>query len=226
MHDQPRLAEAYRDIEQTRQSLLANHSFIEVLDLGAGSRHARSPERKISTIAKYTLSTARFGQLYHRAITHHQAEYVLELGTSLGINAMYLAVHPGTKVTTIEGSPAVAALALSLFKQRHLKNIDVICGDINDQLPVVINKVPRIDFAFLDANHRLAPTIRYFDLIVQKVHAKSIIVLDDIHSSAEMQQAWNEVRNHRCVTGAADLFRCGFVFFDPSLNRQQFVLQI
>lgn len=218
--------QAYRQIEHARLSLLKNKSSIEVVDLGAGSRHAEGPRRKISEIASHSLSNARYGQLYHRAVAHYQAEYVLELGTSLGINTMYLATHPGTHVTTIEGSPEVANVAKSLFAQQQAGNIDVVCGNIDDVLTQTVIKIPRIDFAFLDANHRRDPTLRYFDAILSRIHPRSVVVLDDIHNNAEMNKAWNEIKHHPRTTATADLFRCGFVFFEPSLNSQHFVLQI
>ena len=216
----------YDAIENARLTLLKNHSLISVLDLGAGSKHTTGPQRKISDIARRSLSAARFSQLYHRAIANGHAEHILELGTSLGINALYLAAHPGTRVTTLEGSPEVASVARSLFHEHRMNNIDIVCGNIDDQLPLTINQLPRVDFAFIDANHRHAPTLRYFNLIVTKVHAPSMVVLDDIHSNSDMERAWNEVKEHPRVTGSVDLFRCGFVFFDPSLNSQHFVLQI
>lgn len=213
-------------IEQARQSLLADHSIIDVLDLGAGSKHSKGSQRKVSEIARHSLSTLRFSRLYHRAVKHYGARYVLELGTSLGINTMYLACAGNAEVTTVEGSPSIAQLASSMFDDHQLTNIKVECGNLDDILPSVVARLPRIDFAFLDANHRCAPTLNYFKQIVTKTHAKSIVVFDDIHSSAEMQEAWTKVKQEPGVKGSADLFRCGFVFFDPSLNSQHFVLQI
>lgn len=206
--------------------MLDNHTLIDMQDLGAGSKHTKGQQRTISTIARHSLSTPGFGQLYQRAIAHSRATYILELGTSLGINTMYLAAQSGTQVVTLEGSPEVAAHADGQFAAHQLNNIEVVRGNIDDTLAPVVARLPRIDFAFMDANHRCAPTLRYFDIIAQKTHAQSIVVLDDIHDSRDMQEAWSTIKNDKRVTGSADLFRCGFVFFDPSLNSQHFVLQI
>jgi predicted O-methyltransferase YrrM len=216
---------AGHDIEDARRTLLHDHREIEVLDLGAGSKHARTPRRKISEIARHSLTGHRYAVLYQRAIAHYNATHVLELGTSLGINALYLASSPRVHLTTMEGSPEVAALAASLFNRTHSDNISLITGNIDDQLSGIVARMPRIDFAFLDANHRYTPTCQYFEILQAKLHARSIVVLDDIHNSHEMERAWHDIRKHPRVTASADLFRCGFVFFDPSLNSQHFVLQ-
>ena len=214
-----------RDIEAWRADILNDHRKIEVLDLGVGSKHARSPHRLISEIARHSLSDRKYAAIYARTIAHYNALHVLELGTSLGINALYLAAHYNTHVITLEGSPAIGAVAADLFADMKADNISLIMGNIDDNLQPTVAEMPRIDFAFLDANHRHAPTLRYFDMLRPKLHAKSIVVLDDIHSSPEMQQAWRDIQKHPDVTASADLFRCGFVFFDPSLGRQHFVLQ-
>jgi hypothetical protein len=77
----------------------------------------------------------------------------------------------------------------------------------------------------MDANHRYQPTLQYFERLLPKINETSIVVLDDIHYSREMEQAWQELKKHRIVYGSADLFRCGILFFDPSLNKQHVILQ-
>ena len=53
----------------------------------------------------------------------------------------------------------------------------------------------------------------------------SILVLDDIHYSPEMERAWNALARSRAVYTSIDLYRCGLVFFNPSLTKQNVVLQ-
>ena len=64
---------------------------------------------------------------------------------------------------------------------------------------------PKIDFAFIDANHKFTPTLKYFSWLAEKSHADTIIVLDDIHWSKQMEQAWLEVQNMPGVTITVDL---------------------
>ena len=212
-------------IEAIRTSLLDNHQKLNITDLGAGSKHHRGPARSIADIARHSLSSEKYSKLYHRAITHYGAKHVLELGTSLGVNAMYLAAHPDVHVTTMEGSQEVAELASALFVRHQISNITVVKGNIDEQLAPVVKAMPQIDFAFVDANHRYDPTCAYFETLLLRTHKQTIIVLDDIHESPGMNAAWQKVMRHPRVTGTADLFRCGFIFFDPSLNSQHFVLQ-
>lgn len=210
-------------IEELRNKLLSDHRIIHVRDLGSGA--SISDTRKISDIAKNSLSQARFSSLYNRIIHKYDHKTILELGSSLGINALYLAAKRNATVTTIEGAPEVAEIAALTFEFASAKNIHIIEGDIDATLPGFLQKHRKVDFVFMDANHRYEPTIKYFRSILPKTHAKTVVVIDDIHSSAEMEKAWNEIRSGELVYTSADLYRCGILFFDPSLNKQHVILQ-
>ena len=215
----------YFHIERLREKLLKDQRSIPVRDLGSGAK-SKPRYRSIASIARSSLSSQWYSALYHRLILQFEAHTIVELGTSLGINTLYLAEKPNTQVTTFEGAPAIADIAAFTFEFAQKRNIDLIVGNIDRTLPTFLQKVSRIDFAFMDANHRYEPTIRYFEWILRKVHERSVVVLDDIHHTPEMKRAWEEIRQHRLVYGSADLFRCGILFFDPSLNKQHVILQL
>lgn len=213
------------DIEKLRKKLLKDDRLIQVIDFGKGSKHGTGNQRKISTIAETSLSPPRFTALYHRIIEQRQPKTIVELGTSFGINTLYLAQHSGSRVYTFEGSEAIAEIAELSFEFAGAKNIEIIRGNINNTLYPALSRIPRIDLAFMDANHRYEPTMRYFELLLSKSHHKSLIVADDIHDSPEMEQAWKEMIRHPLVYVSIDLFRCGILFLDPSLNKQHVVLR-
>lgn len=215
----------YQPIEALRAQLLTMDKVINVEDLGAGSAALTGSARKVSDIARTSLSTPKFSSLYARIIRHFQSKNVLELGTSLGINALYLAATPATRVTTFEGAPEIAEIARMTFAFRRASDITLIEGNITKTLPAFLQQTSKIDFAFIDAHHRYQPTRQYADWLFARTHDRSILVFDDIHYSAEMEKVWNELKRHKLVYASADLYRCGILFFDPSLNKQHVVLQ-
>jgi predicted O-methyltransferase YrrM len=214
----------FTHIERLRKKLLHDQRIISVDDLGSDQK--QKAHRKISHIAGTTLSTARFSNIYLRLARSFDAKCIIELGTAFGINTLYLAEKKDATVTTFEGSTAIADIAALTFEFAANKNIHLIQGNIEKTLPGFLPTVRRVDFAFLDANHRYDPTLRYFEWLAKKMHEKSVLVLDDIHHSREMENAWKVIKNHRLVYGTADLYRCGIVFFDPSLNKQHVILQV
>jgi len=215
--------EQFAEIETLRTKLLQDERIISVKD--PGSKAHRKSQRKISTIARTSLSTPQFSSMFCRIVHYFKATCVVELGTSFGINTLYLAEKPDASVTTFEGATAIADIAALTFEFAGKKNINLIVGNIDHTLPAFLQRIRRVDFAFIDANHRYEPTIRYFEWLLKKVHDKSVLIMDDIHYSPEMERAWKVIQNHRLVYGSADLYRCGIVFFDPSLNKQHVILQ-
>ncbi|MDL5044472.1 class I SAM-dependent methyltransferase [Oscillatoria amoena NRMC-F 0135] len=212
-------------LESLRKRLVNDHRELVVEDLGAGSKHVKSRTRKISDIASLSLSDPKFSTLYTRIAAYCEAKTIIELGTSLGINTLYLASRPECNVYTFEGSEPIAEIASLSFEFGGARNIELITGNIDSTLYATLSRIPKIDLAFLDANHRYGPTLRYFDLVVSRSHHKTIIILDDIHDSPDMERAWSTVKNNPLVYTTADLFRCGLVFLDPSLSKQHVVLR-
>ena len=212
------------EIEVVRKKLLNNPFPIEYQELGSG-KPAKGKE-KLSDIAQRSLATPELAALYARIIKYLKAETVIELGTSLGITTLYLALRNESQITTLEGNKAVADIALTNFEFFDKKNISVIHGNIDQTLKEALFNMRRVDFALMDANHRYEPTMRYFDLISKRVKERSIVVIDDIHHSPEMHKAWNEIRKNELVYGSIDLYRCGILFFEPSLGKQHFVWEL
>ncbi|MBK6643902.1 MAG: class I SAM-dependent methyltransferase [Bacteroidetes bacterium] len=73
------------------------------------------------------------------------------------------------------------------------------------------NTVPA-DFIFIDGNHTYEATMRYFNWILPKVRAKTMIIFDDINWSAGMQQAWLEIQQHPKVTQSLDFYLWELLF--------------
>ena len=206
--------DCYPEIENIRKILLADTSLLELEDFGAGSRIHPSYKRKVNQVASSSLKPKKFARLLYRMARFYQPSHVLELGTSLGVTTAYLAsAGKGIPVTTMEGAKAVAAVARQHFQELGLDSINVIEGRFENTLPVFLKTQSRIDFAFIDGNHRKDPTIAYFEILLPKTNSDSILVFDDIHWSREMEEAWVYIQSHPRVTLTIDLFFIGIVFF-------------
>jgi predicted O-methyltransferase YrrM len=217
-----RLYAAYADIEQARKRLLKENTEIEVEDFGAGSGIIKTKMRKVSAIASSSLKPKKFSQLLHRMVQYYGSEKVLELGTSFGITTSYLAAaanHP--QVTTMEGSKNIAAIAKQNFTDLHLDNIQLIQGDFSKTLAPFLQENKKIDFAFLDGNHRKIPTLEYFEQILTSSHDETIFIFDDIHWSSEMEEAWEIIKRHPAVTLTIDLFFIGIVLLRKDFKEKQ-----
>jgi len=213
---------AYQPIENLRKIMLNDARVLSVEDFGAGSRVNKTNQRVISKIAKSSLKPAKYGQLLFRIVDHYAPEFLLELGTSLGITSAYLAMaNPSAILTTMEGAGSIASVAKENFQKLGVKNIRVIEGNFDHTLPVWLESRPQVDFAFIDGNHRYKPTVDYFRRILEHTHEYSILIFDDIHWSREMEKAWNEIKLDASVTLSIDLFFIGLVFFRKEFKTKQ-----
>jgi predicted O-methyltransferase YrrM len=211
-------------IENLRQQVLNSNKVITVTDYGSKAEVYHGTKRKIADIAKNSLLQAAHGRLYNRLIHYFNCKQVLELGTSLGISAAYLSWHNDVKLCTIEGCAETAELASFHFEYLGLNNIKMINGPIDKKLPDYLSESGKLDFVLLDANHSYEPTMCYFEWILKKMHAKSIMVIHDIHQNKSMERAWKEIIANVQVYCTVDLFYCGLIFFDPTLSKQHHIL--
>lgn len=211
----------YDKIEQLREELLADKRVIDVLDYGTG----KSGLRKISTIASLAVKKSKYAQLLFRLVNAFKSNTIIELGTSFGLTTAYLAsANSNALVYTLEGCPMIASIAKAVHEKCGLKNITVCVGNIDENLPDILHKFRYIDFVFFDANHTKEATLKYFYLCLNKIHSESVFVLDDIHYSNEMEEAWREIKENSKVSVSFDLFSLGIVFFNTQLKKQDYIL--
>lgn len=218
---------AYDKVEELRKRMLQDRKVIEVEDFGAGSAISKTGEQSIASIAANAAKPGKYGQLLFRIVNYYHPQFILELGSSLGITTAYLgSANHGAEVITMEGDGGISDIARKNFNSLGLKNIELIEGNFDNTLETVTNRMPRIDFAFIDGNHRREPTERYFRRLLSRINERSILVFDDIHWSREMEAAWETVKNNDSVTCTIDLFFMGIVFFREEFKeKQHFVIR-
>jgi len=211
----------YSKVEKIREELLSNNSTIDVLDFGTGE----SGKRKISEIASRSLKKRKYAQLLFRLVNACNPDSIIELGTSLGITTAYLAsANSKSKVYSFEGCPQIASIANTVLEKCNIENVTLCIGNIDNNLPDVLETLEKVDFVFFDANHTKRATLNYFYLCLNKVSEKTVFVFDDIHYSKEMEQAWNEIKNYKGISVSYDLFTLGIVFFNQQLKKQDYTL--
>lgn len=223
---------AFSELENLRQELISDHTELEITDFGAGSKHAKnknsSNKKSISEIARRSAITNKKAQLLFKLVEYFKPKTILELGTSLGISTLFMALaadNSKTQIITFEGCPQIAEKAKENFEELEQENIEIIIGNIDKTLQKNLPSLPSLDFVFLDANHRYEPTLNYFNQILEKCHNDTIIILDDIHWSEGMEKAWKEIIKNEKVTVSIDLFQVGLIFLRKEQPKQHFELR-
>jgi predicted O-methyltransferase YrrM len=205
---------AFSEVEALREQLLQSQTLLEMGEHGAGSKVNPRPSRTIADLARYSAVPPEVGRQLFRLAHFCKPQTMIELGTSLGISTLYLASGAlYAQVHTLEGSPAVAAKARQHFQILKRTNIQLYEGAFATTLPQILQNLTKLDFLFLDGDHREGASWAYFEQCLARTHEGSVFVIADIHWSAAMQRAWRRMQAHPRVTLSVDLFHLGLLFF-------------
>ncbi|HKC69766.1 MAG TPA: class I SAM-dependent methyltransferase [Bacteroidia bacterium] len=216
---------AFDELNKIRQQLLNNQQSIEVIDLGAGSKKM-SNTRTIAGIAKYSVAQKKYSELLFRLTNYFQPQTVLELGTSLGLSALYMAqAAPSANIISIEGCPNTHAFAQKLIAGTQVKNIETINQSFDDAFKTTLkNKI--FNLVYIDGNHTYQATINYFNELLKSTTENSVLIFDDIYWTPQMTQAWEEIKAHPAVTLSIDLYKVGLIFFrKENKQKEHFILK-
>jgi predicted O-methyltransferase YrrM len=218
---------AYPYVERIRKELLNDESVITITDLGAGSHINNKRQKKISEIARTALKPPKLAQLLYRLAERFKPKNIIELGTCLGTTTLYLnRAAPDAEIYTLEGCPQIARTAKAVFEKAGANTIQLITGNFDDTLPMVIKYLNKLDFVFIDGNHQREATLTYFEWCLPLVHDDTVLIFDDIYWSEGMKQAWRQIKAHPKVAVTIDLFWIGLVFFKSGQAKEDFLLKI
>lgn len=126
-----------------------------------------------------------------------KAKEVLEIGTSNGYSAIWLAYalkETGGHLTTIEFWDHRQSMAIENFKKCGVN--ELITTKLGSALKILEDDFEKqIDFAFVDANK--GEYLKYFELIHPLLKSGGIIAADNILSHAEKVKPFvDEIKNH------------------------------
>jgi predicted O-methyltransferase YrrM len=213
-------------IEKVRKKLISEQGSIKMNDLGSGKDKRKTNIRKVSEIARNSPVPSKYAQLLSNLASEFGGPMIVELGTSFGISTMYMAYgSPGSVIYTIEGSKEVAEIANRNFNEAGLKNIVTLTGSFDKMLPVVFSEGIKPGLVFIDGDHRKEPVLRYFRKIAEEADNNTVIVIDDIYYSREMEEAWDEIRVSEKVSVTVDVFRMGIIFFRKGITPGNYIVR-
>ncbi len=217
--------ENYQTLKEYRKTLYNNSQKIAVTDFGAGSKVFKTNERSIQQIAKNAGITSKRAKLLFRISKYFQFEKSLELGTSLGMATAALAMgNKNGQVTSLEGCPETAKMASNMLQTFQVSNIKIKTTEFSSYLNQIQNE--KFDCIYFDGNHQKAPTLSYFESLLNTTHNDTVWIFDDIHWSKEMTEAWEIIKAHPKVTVTIDTFYWGFVFFRREQRKENFRIRL
>ncbi len=215
---------AYTILHDYRKVLLQSKESILVQDFGAGSRVFKTNTRKVKDIAKHAGISLKRQQLLYRLCTWFKFNSSLELGTSLGLSTIALAIQKNNTLISVEGCENTAEVARKQLRDFGHPEVEIVVSDFKK----VLESLPKtkFDFIYVDGNHNKESTLLYFDLLLKFVHNDTVLIFDDIYWSKGMTEAWKAIISHPKVTVSMDTFYWGIVFFRKEQKKESFTIRL
>lgn len=212
------------DLEDWRKKLLKDGELLEINDYGAGSKKLKKDQfRTTKDVTRYSTTGRKFNQVYQYFCLQTPGIHVLELGTCIGINTLYLSNVTKGKLFTFEGA---ASLIKKAKEGPGANKPQYIHGNIKESLPLILPQIPKVDFVLIDATHNYEGTTGYFQALLPYLYEDSIVAIADIHWSKEMEKAWESICQTESVSLSIDFFECGILIFKKGIAKSHFILDI
>ncbi|MFN7045661.1 MAG: O-methyltransferase [Flavobacterium sp.] len=217
----------YEQLKSYRKSLLENKNTIDVTDFGAGSRVFKSNTREISKIAQTAGITPKNAELLFRIVRYFQPKNVLEIGTSLGLATSALSLgNDKAKIITLEGCPNTQKQAQVQLQEQNsnFQNIEFVNTKFSSYFKTLDLSPITHQLIYFDGNHSKKATLDYFEALLPTVSNDSVWIFDDIHWSADMEEAWEIIKKYPKVSVTIDTFQWGMVFFRTEQEKEHFII--
>lgn len=210
----------FEQAEGLRAYWLRQKAPIYLSDVGAPSKVFNQSERTAGQIVRASAISPRVGRWLFRLALHLRPQYLLELGTNVGLSSIYLhGADRRAALHTIEGATEIAKMAQHSFQAvKATEQLQLHLGTFDQQIPPVLESLPRLDFLFMDGDHRKSATLRHVRTCLPKLHHDSVVVIGDIHWSPDMEAAWEQLKQLPEVTLSVDLYEIGLLFFRSELK--------
>jgi len=207
--EDPRWFYAFRDVEELRIMLRK-------------APHLVGNEQVPGHLLK-TAGNRCQGQLLFRLVEHLRPQTMLELGSTVGIRAMYMAAASReARFIGLETNPQSAHIARTNLDWLGLaKNAVIVDGAMDVSLPSALDMLKVLDILVLSLLENTVSVLRIWETSLPFAHDKTIFVFSHAHHSKESAATWAAIKNHPRVRLSLDYFDLSIAFIDPDFREKQ-----
>lgn len=182
----------------------------------------------ISLRYQKTSISSKYGKILRGIQNFLDAKNILELGTSLGVSALYFDSNASI-INTIDMND-IGRKMIQNFSDKNktdLSNLHFHIGTFEKKLPEVLLEMKMVDLAFVDGDHTYLSTIKNVKTIIPFLSENSCIILDDIRWNKEMYTAWEELNSNSIFNYTIDFGRIGILcHINNHAPKQHFIINL
>jgi predicted O-methyltransferase YrrM len=204
----------------------ADRSLIPEGKLGRSANVNPERSRSVRSFTRVSSVPEKYGALLYRISRWFRPDQIIELGTGLGLSALYLGQgHRKAFLQSIEGNTDRVNFAAQMLSGSGLEEVNIHWGEMDDKLELILPSLQGKILAFVDGNHRREPTLHYVKSIVDRMEGEGVLIMHDIYWSKGMHEAWKEVSQWPEVDASIDLYFMGILLCRPGLTKSRIKLK-
>ena len=82
-----------------------------------------------------------------------------------------------------------------------------------------------MDLIFIKPDINSNNTLNDFELGLKHIHNDSFLIIENIHKTKKMENAWSKIITHNKVSVSIDLFQIGIIFFRKEQVKENFIIR-
>ncbi len=183
--------------------------------LGTGGQLTIDQQTKtINQLVKRFAIQRKVGEVLFKTVHQYKPTTLLEIGDSLGIAALYQATpNSAAALLAIMPNTAIGNTTQKYFQRLGTKNIQLLSGKIEDNLPTALQQLKTIDHLFFNGFWGKTATLSYFETCLAQMPLNAVFIFRAPYASKESQAFWETIKKHKKVRLSIDIYDLGFLFF-------------
>lgn len=141
--------------------------------------------------------------------------------------AVHNTLHAIEAASSVKLAPKIKLLIARLLQSMNPLTVSVT-GDKNQfgydssmHTNVKNESVESINFAFIGPGQDAATMLQGANKLIDRMHPNAWVILHQIHADADMETAWNTLKEHSNIRLSIDLFTIGILFCRTAQKEQE-----
>lgn len=167
-------------------------------------------------------------RLLNRMVRYLNCRQILQLGGPSGYKTAALSLMNSVNILNVLPNRDALDVSQRFIQILGQGPVRLVASNLEAKLQALASKEQpeSFDLVFMDAGIKHTQILQLVDLLLPLVHNDTVVVVEGIHRSPEMQKIWNDLCRKTQVRVSIDIFRWGLIFFRKQQAKEHFIVRI
>lgn len=182
-------------------------------------------KRKVKDLIKSQNFSPVYDQLLFRLVNHFKPRTVLEVGDTIGLSTLYLALSDSRRnIYSVGDSAELSRFSCQLLKKNDIENVHLKHGVEKDNIRRILKEMAVVDFIYFGREVTSEKIRMVSNALGELVTSQTVVIMSDIYRTSEKEHVWGELKKHPRVRVALELFHYGILICNEELQKEEFNL--